>query len=99
VRVVDDCGKFHLQYPVEFLDDSIDIKLESPSHRVLLPVALFLIGRRYDTIGFRPSDNERTGSTVAGFTETESDLGTPAASQLSSQTARLCRTIIAYPLF
>src|SRR5438046_1765192 len=33
VRVVDDCSKFHLQNSVELLDDSIDIKLESPCHR------------------------------------------------------------------
>jgi hypothetical protein len=78
VRVVDDCGKFHLQNSVEFLDDRVDVELESPWHRVLLPLAIFLISRRYDTIGFCPTGNERTGSTAAAFTTTESGPGAPA---------------------
>src|SRR6516225_9505593 len=73
VRVVDDCGKFHLQNSVELLHDGIDVKLESPWHRILLPVAIFLISRRYDTIGFRPTGNERRDSTVVAFTKSESD--------------------------
>src|ERR1700730_5213092 len=32
VRVVDDCGKFHLQNSVELIDSGIDVKLESPCH-------------------------------------------------------------------
>src|SRR6266550_498308 len=33
VRVIDDCGKFHLENSVELIDDGIDVKLESPCHR------------------------------------------------------------------
>jgi hypothetical protein len=57
MRVVDDRGELHLQNAVELLDHDLDVKLESPCHRVLLPVAIFLIRslRRYR---FQPIGNE-----------------------------------------
>src|ERR1700746_22185 len=33
VRVVDDCGKFHLQNSIKLLNNRTDVKLESPCHR------------------------------------------------------------------
>src|SRR5271168_2771768 len=37
VRVVDDRGELHLQNAVELINNGLDVKLESPCHRVLLP--------------------------------------------------------------
>src|SRR6266699_2848894 len=72
VRVVDDCGKFHLQNSVELIDGGIDVKSESPCHRVSPSLAILRISGRYDSIGFRRTRNKRAGSTIAAFTETES---------------------------
>src|SRR5215813_13472144 len=33
VRVIDDCGKFHLENSIKLLNDGTNVKLESPCHR------------------------------------------------------------------
>jgi hypothetical protein len=52
VRVVDDRGKFHLQYLVEFFDNGVDVKLKSPCHRRSPPLGVIAMCCRLDIIWF-----------------------------------------------